>query len=152
MKCWILMLLLWSCCPQVRANVLYGDTERVRTNYAKAAADKEICKTMIEELSAGNQSALCMAYLGAFKTIWAKHIFNPVAKLSTFNAGKNYLEQAVRKDPDNIEIRFIRLSVQKNCPSFLGYSHHIADDSRFIITNKDKISSAQLKRMLADIL
>lgn len=128
------------------------DLERIRTNYAKAADDKSICKAMIQELSAAHQSPVKLAYLGGFKAIWAKHTLNPISKLGSFNSGKKYIELAVSRDPENVEVRFIRLSIQKNSPSFLGYKKQIDADKRFINANMNNITSAQLKKMLADVI
>ncbi|WP_370583514.1 hypothetical protein [Pedobacter sp. ASV12] len=137
--------LLWG------AKASETDMERIRVNYVKAASDKKVCGAMIDELSETHRSPLHQAYLGGFKAIWAKHAFNPFAKLATFNKGKKYIEQAVSEDPQNVEIRFIRLSVQKNCPSFLGYDSQIEKDRQFIVANRGSVTSAQLKKMLEDI-
>ena len=46
--------------------------------------------------------------------------------------GKENIEEAIRKEPNNTELRFIRLSVQKNAPSFLGYKSNVQEDTDFI--------------------
>lgn len=147
----MLILLLWTSVPGPQQSTPADELEQIRINYEQAPANKDICHAMIEKLTTKTQSAVHLAYLGAFKAIWAKHTFNPINKLGTFKKGKAFIEQAVKVDPENVEIRFVRLSVQKNCPSFLGYSSQIERDQQFINANKTKISSAQLKKMLAQI-
>lgn len=127
------------------------DLEKIRINYEKAVSDKKICQAMIEKLST-DTDALHMAYLGAFQAIWAKHIINPISKLSTFKKGKKNIELAVKSKPDDVEIRFVRLSVQLNCPSFLGYSSHINEDKKIVESNIRNIQSAVLKRMVLKII
>lgn len=127
------------------------DMEHIRTNYVKAVSDKKLCKAMIEELRTKTGNPVHLAYLGALKVVWARHIINPIAKFSTFNKGKKDIENAVKEAHNNVEIRFIRLSVQKNCPSFLGYNAHIAQDKQFIRDNENKITSARLKKMIAEL-
>jgi hypothetical protein len=127
------------------------DMEHIRTNYAKAVSNKKLCKAMIEELSTKTGNPVHLAYLGALKVVWARHIINPIAKFSTFNQGKKAIELAIKEAHNNVEIRFIRLSVQKNCPSFLGYNTHIEQDQQFIRDNKNKITSARLKKMIAEL-
>lgn len=127
------------------------DLESIRLNYGKAVSDKKLCKTMIAQLDKSTQSPVHLAYLGAFQTIWANHVTNPISKLQTFNRGKKNIEAAVISQPDDAEIRFIRLSVQKNCPSFLGYRSNMEEDKRIIQANNNYITSALLKRMIADL-
>nr|WP_199162757.1 hypothetical protein [Elizabethkingia sp. ASV34] len=118
-----------------------GDLEFVRSNYNKAVADKDLCALMIRDLQQTDNETLPLAYLGGLETVWAKHAVNPISKLKTFNKGKRKIEQAVQKEPENIEIRFIRLSVQKHAPSFLGYNKNIKEDLSFIQKNRQGIKS-----------
>lgn len=147
MKFCIVVVILFLQVLMVRANT--EEMENIRANYAKAISNKKLCKAMIEELSVKTGNPVHLAYLGAFKVIWAKHIINPIAKFSTFNKGKKDIESAVKEAHNNVEIRFIRLSIQKNCPSFLGYNKDIEQDKEFIRGNENKITSARLKTMIA---
>jgi len=124
------------------------DLEYLRKSFSKAVSDETLCKTIISKLSGNTESQVHRAYLGGFQTIWANHTYNPLTKWNTFSSGKANIEAAVKKDPKNVEIRFIRLSVQKNCPSFLGYSGNIASDKKFLKDNLNTITSEQLKKMV----
>jgi hypothetical protein len=128
------------------------DLEYIRKNYSNAVNDEDLCRSFIDKLSKNAETNVHLAYLGAFQTIWANHVFNPASKLSTFNKGRSAIETALMKEPDNIEIRFIRFSVQKNCPSLLGYSSNIAADKKFLTDNLAKITSAQLKKMVKSLI
>ena len=124
------------------------DLDYLRKNYDKAVSDKELCSNMIDELKAEKDNSIYLAYLGGLQTIWANHTMNPISKLRTFNEGKGNLERAVERASDNIEIRFIRLSVQKNAPTFLGYYQQIEMDQAFINKNKDSVTSASLLQLI----
>lgn len=125
----------------------------VRANYNKLVSDKELCEKMIAELTeTKNNSATHMAYLGGLQTIWANHVFSPISKLNTFKEGKKNIEQAIKKEPENVELRFIRLSVQKNAPSFLGYKSNINEDTEFIKKNRNQISSDILLKNIGTLL
>lgn len=127
--------------------------DEARMNYNKAVQDKDLCRKMIDELEKSKKKdAIYLAYLGGFQTIWANHVFNPISKLQSFKEGKNKIEQAISKEPDNVEIRFIRFSVQKNAPSFLGYSNNIIDDRNFIIKNRDDVSSEVVQKNIEMLL
>lgn len=125
----------------------------VRANYNKLVSDKDLCKKMISELAeTKDNSATHLAYLGGLQTIWANHVFNPISKLNTFKEGKKNIDQAIKKEPDNVELRFIRLSVQKNAPSFLGYKSNINKDTEFIRENRHQIGSEILQKMIETLL
>lgn len=124
-----------------------------RVNYNKAAHDKDVCKQMIDKLEKPSQnSAVHLAYLGGFQTIWANHVLNPIDKLKTFKQGKKNIEQAINKEPGNVEIRFIRLSIQKHAPIFLGYHNNIQEDRDFIIKHRNDAGSEVLQKNMEALL
>lgn len=130
-----------------------SDLNEVRASYSKAVLDKKLCKKMIEELELSKEkSVIALAYLGAYQTIWANHVFNPLSKLATFKKGKNNIESAISKEPENVEIRYIRFSVQKNAPSFLGYNSHLKEDRDFLVKNKKNINSDLLQKNIEKLL
>lgn len=130
-----------------------SDLNEVRASYSKAVLDKKLCKKMIEELELSKEkSVIALAYLGAYQTIWANHVFNPLSKLATFKKGKNNIESAISKEPENVEIRYIRFSVQKNAPSFLRYNSHLKEDRDFLVKNKKKINSDLLQKNIETLL
>ena len=132
---------------------LFGmDLEYVRANYDKAVTDKKLCRQLIEDLEKAEKSSLFLAYLGGLQTIWANHVFSPISKLNTFNQGKKNIEKAIASDKDNAEIRFIRLSVQKNAPSFLGYNSMIKTDKAFLRTHRTKITSQVVQNKIDKLL
>lgn len=127
--------------------------DKARIYYSKAADDKSACNKIIKELEENkNPSALLMAYLGGYKTIWANHVLSPIAKLKTFKEGKKLIDEAVERESNNIEIRFIRLSVQKNAPAFLGYKSHVEEDEEFIRKNRNAVNSEIISENIDAIL
>ena len=129
------------------------DLNLMRENYSKAMSDKEICKKMMIELAkTKNNSPTHLAYLGGVQTIWANHVFSPINKFSTFKKGKKNIEQAILLEPNNLGLRFIRLSIQKNIPHFLGYKSNINEDIAFIEKNRLKINSDILEKNIDALL
>ena len=124
------------------------DLEYLRLNYEKAVSDKQLCSMMIDKLEGKMDNSVFIAYLGGLQTIWANHTINPISKFQAFKRGKGNLERAVEMAPNNIETRFIRLSVQKNAPRFLGYHQQIETDEEFINRNKHSVTSASLLQMI----
>jgi hypothetical protein len=83
-----------------------------------------------------------LAYTGAIDALKAKHAFNPFTKFSRIISSLNTLERAVNREPNNLEIRFIRFSILHNLPGFLGYGKERNDDIIVIVSqlaNKDYI-------------
>lgn len=125
----------------------------VRKNYSQLATDKKMCSELLAQLEKNkDQSLTHLAYLGSLQTIWANHVFSPISKLKTFNKGKKNIEQAIKKEPDNVELRFIRLSVQKNAPNFLGYHYNIKEDIQFIKNNRSQIKSNVINQYIELLL
>ena len=66
----------------------------------------------------------------------ARDYYNPYKKYESFTKGKKELEFILKKYPNNIELHFLRLTIQENLPSFLGYNNNISEDKKFI---KEKV-------------
>jgi len=130
----------------------FTDIDHLRINYLKAPEDKVLCSEMIDILNARQKSPVELAYLGAFQAISAKHEPNPFSKLASFREGKKNIERAIIKQPDNVEIRFIRLSIQKNAPGILGYKSDISEDETFLRANYMSIDSIMLRRMVDQLI
>ncbi|MES2382000.1 MAG: hypothetical protein V4538_13220 [Bacteroidota bacterium] len=135
-----------------KSNRVTIDLVYIRNHYEQAITNKEICTTMIDVLKKSKRNNIELAYLGGLQTIWANHTINPLAKLKTFDTGKANIEQAVSNEKDNVEIRFVRLSVQKNCPKFLGYSKSITEDESYIKQHLTEVQPESLKKMIANVL
>ena len=73
-------------------------------------------------------------YKGMAEFVFSYHSYNPYRKLEHFQKGKKLLEQAIQMDAKNIELLFLRFSVQTNCPFFLNYSDKIPADKKALIS------------------
>lgn len=128
------------------------DLDYIRNHYEQATSYKKVCKEIISGLEKSAPTSVHLAYLGALQTIWANHVVNPFSKLSTFNKGKATIAKAIMMDSNNVEIRLIRLSVQKNCPAFLGYNKNIREDEEFLKRNREQINSTAVLKLLDSVL
>ena len=66
----------------------------------------------------------------------AKHSGWFLSKLSYFNEGKEALEQAIKKYPNNSSLRSVRLAVQSRAPGILNYDQNMEEDSIFLKKKK----------------
>ena len=92
---------------------------------------KEV-SSMLATLENMTQSNERDAYLGAIKMKRASQLTSLTEKTKMFKSGKTLLEIAISLDHTNVEYRFLRLIIQENAPSVLGYSDCIAADAKKI--------------------
>ena len=126
----------------------------VRSLYEKSVNDESACKKLIEILSPYNENSnpLFAGYKASAIMMMAKHVFNPFSKMSYFKKGKKILENAVKADDKNVELRFLRFNAQTHIPSFLGYNNDIDRDKTFLENSFQKISDESLKEFLLPYL
>jgi uncharacterized protein YehS (DUF1456 family) len=126
---------------------------QLRQIYAKAPSKETDCKQMLKMLEKVNdQQPLLYGYKGCATMIMAKHSFNPMNKLSYFKRGKNMLEHAISKDSNNIELRYLRLSIQLNAPAFLGYKSRISKDKKLIKESINNLVDKHLVAMIQSVI
>lgn len=91
--------------------------------------------TQIEEDNIQNAISI-RAYQGVCKMMMAQYVYNPFSKYAWFNEGKDLLEKSIElgKNVENIHLRIL---VQINAPSFLGYYSMIEDDKDYLLKNID---------------
>ena len=80
------------------------------------------------------------AYKGALLTKKASFAKSPMKKLSIFKEGTKLLEEAISKDKNNAEYRFLRLVIQENAPALLGYNKSKEMDKQVIEQNFERLS------------
>ncbi len=126
----------------------------IRSQYPLAVASEEITFQLDEDLSSisSGSAPVLLAYQGAVKTLKAKFVKKVNEKKEYFKEGIELIETAVKSDPANIEIRYIRLSVQENSPKFLKYNEHLASDKEFILKNYPTISSQSIKAVIKEFV
>ncbi|GEN73081.1 hypothetical protein [Chryseobacterium lathyri] len=120
-----------------------SDLEALRSSYAKANqsnANTEAFINLAEKQSGSD--AVTSAYKAAAKIMEAKTTKNN--RKALVKNGATSLESIIKNNPNNIELRVIRLSVQENIPKIVGYRGSMKDDKAFLINNYSK-QNATLK-------
>ena len=122
------------------------DINQLRKDYVASVKSSAKTDELCEKLEAvKNPDALIMAYLGSVQAVKAKHAWNPVIKMAFLNKVFAILNKAVEKDPNHIEIRFLRYSLQYYVPAFLGYSNNLEADKDKIVQLVKNSERTQLK-------
>jgi hypothetical protein len=119
--------------------------QQVRSLYEKAALEEASCKEVIRltEKSTPEKDPVNYCYLGAAQTISAQYAGNPYTKLQLFNTGKSKIEQAASLQPKNVEIAYVRFTVQCGAPAFLNYSSAMTKDKTIILDNLENVFRIQ---------
>jgi len=130
------------------------ELENIRMMFHKAESSQIVCLELIEQLQPYNEdnNVLFMGYKACATMLMAKHVFNPFSKLSHFKRGREMLEKAIQFDRNNIELRFLRYTIQTNVPSFLNYSQSKDLDRLFLVNSLNKLNDQKLKKIIAAYL
>ncbi len=130
------------------------DLNEIRQQYPISVESAEITSKLNGELSDITKSSKpeLQVYKGAVLTLMAKFVKSKKEKKQYFKDGVALIENAINASPKNIELRYIRLSVQENSPRFLGYQENIEADKLFILENYASISSKEVKSVLHDFI
>lgn len=129
----ILCLLLsanffWAGLNTTFYNALYSDSlERV--------------ESALEQLNKEKASTTVEAYKGGLTMKKSDYLKSAAKKIETFKAGHKLLEAAIKKDPNNAEYRFIRLTIQEHAPKILKYNKNIEEDKVLILKGYGKMPS-----------
>ncbi|MDQ3193258.1 MAG: hypothetical protein M3Q58_16870 [Bacteroidota bacterium] len=130
------------------------DQSNVRSLFKKAAKEEATCIELLSLLEKYNENnnPLLAGYKACATMMMANYVFNPYTKLKNFSNGKDLLEKSIKIDNNNIELRFLRFSVQTNAPSFLNYNNSIQQDKLFLMESVIQIKSNELKQLIISFL
>jgi len=128
MKLFLLLLLF-------PLSVLSTELDKLRLQFYQAVDNKDVAKKFFERMKLEQGiSAVHLAYYGSAQTLMGKHAWNPYQKLSHLKSGMQVLSSASKKAPDDLEIRFLRFSIEHYLPTFLGMSKHLDEDRKKIVS------------------
>lgn len=119
--------------------------KELRNLYNVAHLNAKNCQALTAYASA-NPSIIANGYLAASQMIAAKFIFNPLTKIKLFTEGKNSLEEIISKNPREYELFYIRYTIQKNTPGFLGYHKNLKTDKLILINFMNESKDEDLKK------
>lgn len=129
------------------------EISEIRKLYPGSSKTEESAKAFHDKLEAVAQSdsnKALVAYKGAAETLLSKFANTLGKKTKHMKAGAALIDAAAAADPDNIEIRMIRLSVQESVPKIVGYKKNMKDDKAFIVANYAK--SGELKEYIKNFI
>jgi len=89
------------------------------------------------------------AYMGVLLMRKAGIVGNPMDKLSLFKQGHEKMEHAIQIDPSNAEYRFLRITIQENAPSMLGYNKNLDEDATIVHARYETLPQ-EVREAIAD--
>ena len=132
--------------------MIYGqDLSDFRLLLQKGENSEKATKTLItssQDAFNKTKKPIFEAFFAVGNFFMAKHAVNPLSKYSYFNKGKKALDNAVSKDPNNLEIRFMRYISQEQTPAFLGYNKDLKSDKTFILVEYKKSKDEDLNKRI----
>lgn len=135
-------LVVFSALPShsTEANEVYFRMALFELNKDSRKAEK-----LIDEINNSQmQSPLMLSFLGAAQAHAAKATSNPFQKYIYIKRANKSLSKAILLENENLEIRFLRYSVQVQTPGIVGISKNVLEDKAFIISNLDSFNWDQL--------
>lgn len=125
------------------------DLNALRLLYRDANLSEEQAQAFYAPLAdvTQNDKPVLVAYKGAAMALLARYE-KLAARGGKVKEAVTWIEKAVSEEPDNAEIRLIRLSVQEHLPKFLKYNSNIEDDRQFIQQALPTIKDAGLTAMI----
>jgi hypothetical protein len=109
--------------------------QEIREHLPSAFRDEKACDNLYKKFGkVKTEDPLLSGYIGGLYIARSRHVAL-VDKPSSLRTGTAMLEKAITDKPNNIELLFLRLTIQINLPGFLGYNDNIESDKKFVIDN-----------------
>lgn len=125
----------------------------IRKLYATVLQSENNAKEFASKLSDVDKedNKTLYAYKGASTTLLARYKKAVSEKSKSFKEGAKMVEFAVTTEPNNIEIRLIRLSIQEKAPKILKYSSNKKEDKNFLLDHY-KEQTGNLKEFIKNFI
>ncbi|KAA9325621.1 hypothetical protein [Adhaeribacter soli] len=107
----------------------------------EAAAGEAFYKHMAQY---DGREPVILGFKAASEAVMAKYAWSPYAKLKHLKNSAAIFDQAVKLDPDNAEIRFLRYTVEYYVPRYLNLSNNVEEDRRIILNSLFKYPKSGL--------
>lgn len=143
MRAFLVIIWFWALNVNAQEDLLTD----VRSNIGDVFKTEATCLRIHDRFEKTDISGnnILRGYKGAVLLGLARHHANVFKKMGFFSDGKELLEKSIETEPENIELRFLRLTIQANLPSFLGYSENKEDDKVFVLSRLEEAKSDNFK-------
>lgn len=129
--------------------------KEIRELYHIGIEDENNCNKLLayfETNPPAKSNFILYGYQGANRMVSAKFVNAPVEKYKRFSSGKILLELAISAEPNNLELRYLRYSIQLNSPSFLNYNTNKVEDRKRLISELKNINDQDISHRIKSFL
>ncbi len=134
----------------ITTNPEISEVRKIYTDAAKSEANAKVFAEKLNGVADTDPDKVLVAYKGCSLTLKSKFSGKLADKISFMKEGAALIDAAVAAEPNHIEIRMIRLSVQESVPKIVNYRANKAEDKAFILKNyKD---AGELKNYLKNFI
>lgn len=109
----------------------------IRDTYKKALKESDSVKKL-KSLTKDKNDAQSIAFYAMALAFEARETSWVPTKLNLANDAYAQLNKAVKANPKNFEIRYLRFSFSCEVPSMLGLNDHLSEDKKFLMENAKK--------------
>ncbi|MDR7369731.1 hypothetical protein [Flavobacterium aquidurense] len=129
------------------------DLATIRKMYTDVTKSESNAKEFSQKLAdvSNSDDKVLVAYKAASILLDSKFLKKLQDKIDRFKEGAKLLESTIKSEPNNIEIRMIRLSIQENVPGITGYKKNIKEDKKYLTDHYAEQNNA-LKDYLKDFI
>ncbi|WP_231464381.1 MULTISPECIES: hypothetical protein [unclassified Pedobacter] len=129
------LLFLLSLFAQIsKAQLSNKEIAILKVDLVKAVDNTSLTDSLLKRLNAlSNKNALLTGYTATLEALKAKHAWNPYNKIKFVKRSLSTMQKAINMDKENMEIRFMRFSIEHFTPGFLGFSKDLDEDRKEIV-------------------
>lgn len=125
----------------------------IRNEYFYASFGSELIEGFNNKLlKIKKRTPIIVAYDAATKAVMTRTTWNWFKKLDYLDESRDLFEEAVKEDPKNVEIRFLRFTVEERIPGYLGYSDHMEIDKVVILKYLENYDSKKIAPEISNFL
>lgn len=120
----------------------------LRTLYRKAVSDEPSAKSLQQALAPHSYSSIGVvhAYRASAEALLAYHSLNPFKRLKRLRSADRIFLKAIRLDPTNPEIRFLRFAIHSNLPDFLSSDSLLTQDKQLLLARLGQYQAFNLSQ------
>lgn len=112
-----------------------SEVRKLYTDAAKSEANANAFSQKLADVPDTDDNKVLVAYKGCALTLKSKFSGVLGDKISFMKQGAKLIDAAAAAEPNNIEIRMIRLSVQESVPRIVNYRANKKEDKAVILKN-----------------
>jgi uncharacterized protein (DUF2147 family) len=117
------------------ANADISEVRKLYTDAAKSEANANAFNEKLAGVPENDPNKVLVAYKGCGLTLKSKFSGVLGDKIKFMKEGAKLIDAAAAAEPNNVEIRMIRLSVQESVPRIVGYRENKKEDKALILKN-----------------